>query len=166
MSTLIALAAEHRALAARLADLDLDPQTIADTLEAEAGALEVKGQAVALVARDLDAQADAIKTQVIDAATDRMKALRNRAEGLRRYLLNGMQFAGIERIEGPAISIKRAKNPAAVDLFQPELVPAEFMRQPEPPPAAPDKKAIGEALKAGRDVPGARLVQGERLAIK
>jgi hypothetical protein len=40
------------------------------------------------------------------------------------------------------------------------------MRQPEPPPAAPDKKAIAEAIKEGREVPGAMLAQGTRLDIK
>ena len=45
-------------------------------------------------------------------------------------------------------------------------VPAEFMRQPDPPPPVADKKAIGEALKAGREIPGAHLSRGQRLEIK
>jgi hypothetical protein len=38
--------------------------------------------------------------------------------------------------------------------------------QPEPPAPRPDKAAIKDAIKAGRDVPGARLVQSDRLEIK
>ena len=41
-----------------------------------------------------------------------------------------------------------------------------WMVQPEPPPPAPDKKAIASALKCGEDVPGCRLVQGTRVEIK
>jgi len=37
---------------------------------------------------------------------------------------------------------------------------------PEPPPPAPDKKAIAAALKAGQEVPGCRLTHGMRLEIK
>jgi hypothetical protein len=51
-------------------------------------------------------------------------------------------------------------------VFDAAQVPAEFMKQPEPPPAAPDKTAIKAALKAGTDVPGARLVRGQRLEAK
>jgi hypothetical protein len=35
----------------------------------------------------------------------------------------------------------------------------------EPPPPAPDKVLIGKALKDGFDVPGARLVTGNRLEV-
>lgn len=55
---------------------------------------------------------------------------------------------------------------AAVDVFEPALLPAQFMRQPEPPLPAPDKTAIKDALKAGQDVPGARLATTNRLEIK
>jgi hypothetical protein len=58
------------------------------------------------------------------------------------------------------------KNPASVDVFDLAAIPVEFMRIPEPPPPAPDKTAIKAALAAGRDVPGARLVNGTRLAIR
>jgi hypothetical protein len=40
------------------------------------------------------------------------------------------------------------------------------MRQPEPPPAAPDKTAIKAAIAAGTEVPGAKLTRGVRLEVK
>jgi len=165
MTSLYVLAAEHRDTAAQLADLDLDEQTITDTLEAMSGDLEAKAQNVVMFARNLEATAAAIKQAEADMSA-RRKAIEKRAEGLRAYVLSSMQVAGVKSIECPYFKLSIQANPASVDVFEPGLVPAEFMRQAEPPPPAPDKTAIKDALKEGLDVPGARLTQGVRLAIK
>ncbi len=165
MTTLYLLAHEYRAAADQLADLELDDQTIADTLEGMAGELELKTASVAMMARNLEATASAIKDAEAQMA-QRRKALERRSEWLRRYLLESMQHAGIKRVECPQFALTVRDNPAAVDVFEPGLIPAEFMRQPEPPPSTPDKKAIKDALAAGADVPGCRLTKTQRLEIK
>lgn len=165
MTALYALAAEYRAAAEKLADLDLDEQIIADTLEGMAGELEVKATNTAMVVRNMQALAAQIK-EAEAAMAARRKSLESRAEGLMRYLLTNMQMAGIQKIDSPYFTLSVKNNPGSVVINEPRLVPAEFMRQPDPPPPAPDKKAIAEALKAGRDVPGCHLVNGQRLEIK
>jgi hypothetical protein len=57
-------------------------------------------------------------------------------------------------------------NPAAVVVDDAAVIPAEFMRQPAPPPAEPDRRAIADAIKAGREVPGAHLEKSQRVQIK
>jgi hypothetical protein len=47
---------------------------------------------------------------------------------------------------------------ASVIVTDETQIPAEYMRQPPP---APDKAAIAKALKAGEDIPGAVLRNGE-----
>lgn len=163
--TLFTLAAEYREAAEKLADMDLDDQTIADTLESMSGDLEVKAQNTAMFVRNLEATAAAIKDAEAQMEA-RRKALENRADGIRRYLLASMQTAGIKKIECPLFKITVRENPAAVTINEPALIPAEFMRQPEPPPPVIDKRAIGEALKSGREVSGAHLTRGVRLEIK
>lgn len=165
MTALYNIAAEYRAAAEKLAELDLDAETIVDTLEGLSGDLETKAQNVAFLARNLESTAAAIKQAEADMAA-RRKAMENRADGLKRYIFESMKFAGIEKIECPHFRLSIKNNPAAVEIFEPGLVPASFMRTPEPPPPAPDKTAIKEALKAGQDVPGARLTSGQRLEIK
>lgn len=159
------LSTEYRAAADKLADLDLDEQTIADTLESLSGDLEVKARNVAVFTRNLEVTAEAIKSAEAGMAA-RRKAIENRASGLRRYLLTSMQVAGITKIECPQFALSIKQNPPAVDVYEPLSVPPEFMKQPDPPPPAIDKTAIKEAIKAGREVPGARLTQGTRLDIK
>ncbi len=165
MTTLFALAAEYRADTAKLADLDLDDATLADSLEAVQWPIAVKARNIGALVTEIEAQADAV-LQVEARVVARRKALQARAKRLREYLLAGMQAAGVDKIEHPEAVVSIRKNPAALEVFDERQVPAEFMRQPEPPPPAPDKTAIKDAIKAGRDVPGARLVQGVRLEIK
>ena len=159
------IAIQYRQEAGMLQDLDLDEQTLADTLEAAAWPLEVKAQNTAAVIQNLEATAEAIDEH-IKAATARKKAIQNRAAWLREHLLHGMQLAGVQKIECPAFRISVANNPEAVDVYEAALIPAQYLRQPEPPPPAPDKAAIKQALQAGIEVQGARLVRGQRLSIK
>lgn len=165
MTALYQLAAEHRALAERLADLDLDQQTVLDTLESMSGALEDKATNVALFARNLEAVAANIK-EAEDSMAKRRKALEQRATSLRRYLLESMRAAGVHRVESPFFVLSVKQNPPAVDVFDAGQLPLEYMRVPDAPPPAPDKTKIAAALKVGVDVPGAKLVNGTRLDIK
>lgn len=144
---------------------DNDSQTIADTIEAESYPLEIKAQNVAYAIKTLDANADAIESAAKEMIV-RAKALRNRSSHIREYLKTCLEIAGVNNVACPHFALTIRKNPASVDIFEEKLVPSEFMRTPEPPPPSPDKKAIAEALKAGKDVPGAMLAQGTRLEIK
>ncbi len=149
----------------KLAELDLDEQTVIDTLDGLSGDLEVKATNVAAFARNLEASADAIKGAEAQMAA-RRKAIEKRAESLRRYLKDNMERVGILKIESPQFCLSIKKNPPAVHVEAADLVPEEFMKESPPPPPYLDKKAVSEALKAGRDVPGCRLEQGTRLEIK
>lgn len=163
--TLYQLADEYREAMATLQELELDDLTIANTLESISGPLEEKATNVAMIARNLEATAEAIKEAEQKMAA-RRKALESRAASIKRYLLANMQKCGISKIESPYFSIAIRKNPASVVIDDPNVIPAEFMRQPEPPPPAPDKKALAEALKKGLEVPGVHLEQSERVEIR
>lgn len=164
MSALYEIAAAYRADAERLAELDIDPQTLADTLDSMTGELEAKAQNVAFVARNCEALAASIK----DAEAQmqhRRKALENRAASLRAYILACMQSAGVQKLEGPYLRLSVRNNPESVDVFDFGQLPSEYLRQPEPPPPVADKASIKRALQSGADVPGARLTQSQRLDI-
>lgn len=168
MTALYVITNEYLALAEKLADGDFDAQTIADTIEASgiSDELAVKAQGIEHVARGAEAHNLAIDAEI--ARLQALKAQRTKvAAGLRAYLLDNMQRAGIEKIECPLFSISIRKNPPSVDIMDPLSLPAQYMVTPEPKPpvAAPDKAAIKKAIAAGEDVPGARLVQGVRLNI-
>jgi hypothetical protein len=169
MTALYNISNEYIKLAETLADGDFDLATIDDTIEASGIVDEFKDKAQALefVARGATAHDGAI-----DAEIARLTGLKARraavAAGVRKYLLDNMQRTGITKIECPLFAISIQNNPVAVEVFDPLSLPKELWctPAPKPPVAAPDKARIKEALQAGDDVPGAKLVQSQRLVIK
>ena len=164
MPSLYEIAATYRDDAQRLADLDLPADVVTDTLDAMIGELEVKAQNVVFFARDLQATAAAIK-DAEEQMAKRRKAIENRARHLLEYVQGCMETAEVQKIECPHFRIAIQAKPPSVDVYEPGLLPVEYMRTPEAPPPAPDKTAIAKAIKEGHEVPGARLVHGTRLAI-
>ena len=151
---------------AKLQDLDLDPQTVADTLEGMSGSLEAKATNVAMFIKNLEGLADQIKQAEATMAA-RRKAIEGRADAVRQYLLSNMLRTGITKIESPYFKIAIAKNPPSVVVDDEDTLKfahPEFVKVVTT--ESLDKSAIKEAIKAGQIVEGARLVQAERLSIK
>ena len=166
--TLFEIASQYRHITDVLMDIGADEQTLKDTLEGEAWPLEQKAANYGFVIRNLQATAASIKEAETQMAA-RRKAIEKRAADLLERLKTGLEIAGVQKLECPHFALTIKKNPPAVEIFEQALIPASFMRTPEPPPPpapSPDKKAIAEAIKAGKEVPGALLVQGTRLEIK
>jgi len=167
MTALYTITSQYLALAEKLADGDFDAQTVADTIEASGitDELAVKAAGIEYIARGAEAHNLAIDAEI--SRLQALKAQRNRvAAGLRAYLLDNMQRAGIERIDCPLFTLSIKRNPPAVDVFDALSIPSEYMRQAPPPPPAIDKAAIKKAIAAGQEVPGARLSQAVRLDVK
>ena len=144
--TLWALAAEHRALAAKLESLDLDEQTIADTLSGESLALEAKAQACVAVLGNLRSQAEAYYARA-DQLAEHAKALENRALWLTRYVRDAMQLAGISEITGPDWTAKLRQNPERGVIDAESQVPWAYWHFRTIKEI--DKTALKEAIKAG-----------------
>ena len=166
LPALYTLADEYLQDVAKLQDLDLDPQTVADTLEGMGGDLEAKATNVAMFVRNLESLAEQIK-QAEAAMAARRKSIEGRADAVRKYLLSNMLRTGITKIESPYFKIALAKNPPSVvvdDEDTLKFVHPEFVKTVTT--ESLDKSAIKEAIKAGQIVEGAHLVQAERVSIK
>jgi len=166
LPSLYQLSIEYQMLVNRLSNVDLDAQTIADTIEST-GLIEditTKGQNIIYVARSFEQDIEAIDGE-IKRLQDLKKRRQATADRLREYLLTHMQATGIERITGPLMTISIRSNPPAVDVFEPGLVAEQYMRQPPAPPPAPDKALIKADLQRGMDVQGCRLTQAVRLVV-
>ena len=144
--------------------MDMDADTIADTIEGsdEQMALEEKVQGYEMVARTMDMPRPAIQAEIKRLqALD--KAIAARSEALRKRVQDTMTDLGIQKITCPLFEVRIQKNPPAVDVFDEAMVPSEFWRTPDP---VLDKALLKERMKAGEDIPGARLTQGESLRVK
>lgn len=143
---------------------DMDPDAIADTLEAVGGEFENKAQAIVTVSRGMDANIEAIDNE-IKRLNDLKKSIKNREDSLRDYLRENMAAAGISNIKCPLFSITLAKGREVAVIHDESELPDEYMSVKTT--ITPDKKAILAALKAGTDVPGAALERSaESLRVK
>lgn len=160
------LVGQYKVLADQLSNADFDATTIADTIEASGitDEIAIKAQGIEMVARTMEMHSPAIEAE-IERLTALKKSREKTAASLREYLKTNMIAAGISKLESPLFKVSLRDNPPAVDVFEPGLIPVEFMTQPETPPPSPNKTAIKEAIKAGKDVPGARLTKTQRLVV-
>jgi len=167
LPALYTLRQEYIELMTKLADMDLDAQTIADTIESTgiAESFNEKAQNIVLMSRQFEAHCDAIDGE-IKRLQELKKQRQNASDKLQDYLLQNMLAAQIDVIESPICTIKIRKNPESVDVFEQGLIPQEFMDWPAMPPPKPNKTLIKTALKSGTDVPGCKLVRSHSLTIK
>ena len=150
----------------KLSDLDLPEEVVRDTIEGLQGDMQEKCTNVAAFIRNTEALAEQIKQAEATMAA-RRKALENRADRIRQYLLENMQRTGISKIESPWFKIALSKNPPSVVVDDEDTLKfahPEFVKVVTT--ESLDKTAIKEAIKAGQIVEGARLVQADRVTIK
>lgn len=158
MTTLYELTAEYQEALSVLVESDMDAQAITDTLEGLQGAIEDKGRNVTAFFLGLEGDVEAMKVAEKRIAT-RRKSLENFIEKMKDYLRNGMASAGIEKISCPEFSVSCGKPSVVLEIVDKELIPDEYWK-PQPPKM--DSTAIKNDLKAGKNINGAKLVEGKR----
>lgn len=121
---------------------------------------EAKCENVACWIKDLQGDAEKIKAEAKNLAA-RAKATENKAERLKAYLewaLDG------QKLKTPRCSISyRTSKAVEIDPEALAFMPERFLRFKDP---EPDKKAIGDAIKAGEEIAGCRLVEKTSMIIK
>ena len=144
---------------------DIDADRLAEAFDEAGGELQLKASNIALLVQNLEATAEAIKAAEA-RMTERRKAIENRASSIKAYVLRCMQAAAITKIECPEFRISVKNNPGRIVIDDENAIPIAYLRQPEPPPPAPDKKAIMDDIKQGVIIDGCHLEQSQRLEIK
>lgn len=151
-----------------LLDLIDEDGCIPPETEAALAQFETKGLSVAAYILNCEAHAKMIREAAL-AMDKRADPLEKRAERLKQYLRDNMKRTGILDISCPEFSAKLLVERDTLVVIENEAqIPIGYMRTPEPTPpvAKPDKKLIGDELKRGGDVPGARLNKSDRLVLK
>lgn len=89
----------------------------------------------------------------LDTREDRLKA---KSEMIRRLLKRMLDMAELRKVVAPSGTISIAAKVQGVEIVDEALIPEKFMRITK----APSRTLIGNALRAGEDVPGATLSNG------
>ena len=134
-----------------------------DTLEAIDGAIEVKAQGIIAVTRNITSQIEAIKAEEKRLA-DMRKARENHLKRLKEYVLENMQQTGKTNIKTELGVMRIQASTPALKITNQEKIPAEYQTI-VPEHYEIDNERVKAALKEGKAVPGAELVQGVHLRI-
>lgn len=141
-----------------LEKLDLDSETMADSLEGLTGEFEEKARGILAFTENMNGDIDALDTQ-IKRLTERKNVLVNRKDRLRKYLLINMEASGITKIECPFFTASIRKGVESVSITDQQSIPDEYVKVEVVEKA--DKAAIKRDLKAGIEIKGASLVRGD-----
>lgn len=121
----------------------------------EAGSAYAAAHAKAVKATDIvETMQDMVS--VILAAEHLNEVALEAAKATRAKLAEVMSDVGCPHVQVDNLLAYVSRKTAWVSVDQPDMLPAEYMRQPEP---VIDKRAIKAAIEAGEDVPGCSLVR-------
>lgn len=141
-----------------------DEQMLLDTLEGVQWEYEHKLEQYAKVIRNLESDADALKTEA-DRLNNKRKVINNNIERLKSHMFDSMKSTNTAKIKGDILTIAIQKNggrlPVIVDVDTSEL-PDNLVKVTE----APDLDAIRKALDAGECEYAHYGERGETLRIK
>lgn len=167
MASLFELTGERLELQKRLESMNLDEDTIADTLEGESAELEEKIISYGYVIRNNKALIDSMDAE-IKRMTERKKSEEKRLEKIEEWLINSMFACNLQTVKGSAFTIKAGLNAPSVDIVDIDAIPAAYWRTPEPvePVSAPDKRLILSVLKDGELIAGCEIKRTKKLTIK
>lgn len=160
-----ALYQAHEAVSDAL-EAGVDPPAAAlATINEYALAAADKRDACGAVLRRLDAEMDYGRAE-IQRLTRLVAARENAAARLRGMILAIMQQHQVTKIKGNTTTFTVVQSPPHVEVDENADLPPE-LRRVIPERWEPDKVKIREELKAGNEVPGARLVPGSfRLVVR
>lgn len=154
------------ALRELLDNLDPDPDTgevdgeaLAAYAEYNAAAAE-KLEGTACYCRELLAESEAIKAEE-ERLAKRRKALENKSERLKNYLMPALEAMG-GKVKGIMASVRIGKS-QAVTVFDIDALPDTFKHVKTT--IDPDKVALKKALKSGEVIPGAALEDRQSVVI-
>lgn len=89
----------------------------------------------------------------LDTREERLKI---KADIIRRLLKRLLDIAELPKVTAPSGTVSIGKKAQGVEILDESLIPEKYMRITK----APSKTLIGNALRAGEDVPGATLDNG------
>ncbi|AHJ02913.1 siphovirus Gp157 family protein [Listeria monocytogenes] len=159
MSTLYSIQGKYQQLL-NLAE-QLDPELLKDTLESIDDELETKAENVAFVIKELEGQSLILEKETKRLA-ERKNTINNNVKRLKQSLFDAMITANKQKIKTNLFTLDIRKNPPSLIVEDESKLLNYLIEQPK----KLDKTKLGDDLKKGIEVPGAKIIQTERLQIR
>lgn len=158
------IAGQYQQLFQELSQMEaFDEITLRDTLAHLQDQIEIKAVNVAAYIKNLEAEAQAIKTAQENLAR-RQKRVITKIAYLKNYLKDNLQRCGINKVHHPLLSIALVKNPPKLNISNVDLIPSEYVYMEQT--IVVEERKIKQAIKNGNTVPGCELIQDESIRIR
>ena len=126
MSSIYELTADFLRIQEMMEDPELDPQTLADTMEAVEGELEMKAEAYAKVMKNIESDAEGLENE-IRRLTSRKRAMENNIKNMKIALQSMMTITGKTKFKTDLFSFGIQKNDfAEIGIVTFQETPATF----------------------------------------
>lgn len=136
---------------------EMDDDAFREALDQLGGEIDAKVTNIGGLVLNLKADTVAIKLEE-ERLYKMRKAIENRVDSLRSYLLDAMQSVGLAEVTTPTYKIKVRTNPVSVAITDMVRVPAQFIRI-IPESYEVDKNAVKTHWKATNKVPnGCKII--------
>lgn len=139
----------------------LDPELLKNTLESIDDELETKAENVAFVIKELEGQSLILEKETKRLA-ERKNTINNNVKRLKQSLFDAMITANKQKIKTNLFTLDIRKNPPSLIVEDESKLLNYLIEQPK----KLDKTKLGNDLKKGIEVPGAKIIQTERLQIR
>ena len=165
MSNIYELTQDFLTIQEMMEDPELDPQTLADTMEAVEGELEIKAENYAKVMKNLEGDVEALENE-IRRLTSRKKAIEENIKRMKVALQGMMEVTGKTKFKTDLFSFGIQKNAPSVVIDVEDIydIPEDYLKYKAP---EINKTAIKEAIQKGENLEGiAHLEQSHSLRIR
>ncbi len=143
---------------------EIEPETLADTLESLEDARNEKLDSVANWINEDESKIDWLDKK-IKQLTKLKKHYKTQSENLSRFLKAAIESSGHESIHTDKFDFKLSNPPYSVIVPDVKQIPIDYVTYPDPKPQA-NKKKIKEDLQKGKDIPGAYLERKRKVVIE
>lgn len=140
--------------------IDLETGEIIDTEQLDKLTMEreAKLENVACWIKELKAEAEALKAEKM-AFAERQKVAENKMESLKKYLAYALDGQAFKTVRA-SVTFRKSQAVEIADIYK---LDENYLKYKEP---EADKTAIKEAIKQGKTVTGATLVENTSVIIK
>lgn len=140
----------------QLESMELDQETINDTLESLQMPLEEKAENVVKYIKSLEALADAKKLEA-KRLSDSASADLKKAESLKTYLQSNLERANIKKLQAGVFALSFRKGSEVVEVDEMKLPKEYWLTQViEKPVGKPELKKL---IKSGVEIPGVHIMR-------
>lgn len=143
---------------------DTDLQTIEDTLQSIEAGIEIKAENTVSLLKNLEVYSNGLEKE-IDRLEKMQDAINHKYDMIRSCLFSQLELTGLTEIKTSVTTIKKQNNPPSVVIEEESLIPARFQTV-VPQTYKISKVEIAKELKAGVEVPGAKLLKTTRWVVK